>query len=102
MACAITAEGIAHDRVFFVGNVMIDTLFKHRQLACGLRLAGQWGLERGRYATLTLHRPSRGDVPRGKVPEKWDGKAADRIVEILVNLGSTCPDSENAHAVTVQ
>jgi UDP-N-acetylglucosamine 2-epimerase (non-hydrolysing) len=28
----------------------------------------------------------KGDVPRGKVPEKWDGRAAERIVGILTNL----------------
>ena len=27
-----------------------------------------------------------GDVPRGTVPEKWDGKAGDRIVNILAHL----------------
>ena len=57
----LRAEGIADDKVFFVGNVMIDTLLKHRELARGLGLAGRWGLERGRYATLTLHRPSNVD-----------------------------------------
>src|SRR6266699_1996734 len=54
----LRAEGIADDKVFFVGNVMIDTLLKHRALAGGLGLGARWGLERGRYATLTLHRPS--------------------------------------------
>ena len=36
-----------------------------------------------------LHRAFRvlkGDVPRGGVPEKWDGRAAERIVGILANL----------------
>lgn len=28
----------------------------------------------------------RGEVPRGQVPEKWDGKAAERIVGILAKL----------------
>jgi UDP-N-acetylglucosamine 2-epimerase (non-hydrolysing) len=57
----LQAEGICPDKVFFVGNVMIDTLFKHRELARGLGLTDRWGLERGRYATLTLHRPSNVD-----------------------------------------
>jgi UDP-N-acetylglucosamine 2-epimerase (non-hydrolysing) len=47
--------------VFFVGNVMIDTLLKHREFARKLDLIDRWGLERGRYATLTLHRPSNVD-----------------------------------------
>jgi UDP-N-acetylglucosamine 2-epimerase (non-hydrolysing) len=29
-----------------------------------------------------------GDVPRGRVPEKWDGRAADRIVEVLSRIDS--------------
>ena len=34
-----------------------------------------------------------GDVPRGKVPEKWDGQAGERIVQILASLDSSpyCP-----------
>ena len=57
----LRAEGISPEKVFFVGNVMIDTLLKHREMARGLGLADRWGLERGRYATLTLHRPSNVD-----------------------------------------
>jgi UDP-N-acetylglucosamine 2-epimerase (non-hydrolysing) len=57
----LRAEGISPDRIFFVGNVMIDTLLKHRELARGLGLAERWGLEPRRYATLTLHRPSNVD-----------------------------------------
>jgi UDP-N-acetylglucosamine 2-epimerase (non-hydrolysing) len=40
---------------------MIDTLLKHREMARGLGLADRLGLVRGRYATLTLHRPSNVD-----------------------------------------
>ena len=54
-------EGIHDDKVFFVGNVMIDTLMKHRKAAAKLDLAERLGLEPGKYATLTLHRPSNVD-----------------------------------------
>jgi len=57
----LQAEGVSPDKVFFVGNVMIDTLLKHRAMAGGLGLVDTLGLERGRYATLTLHRPSNVD-----------------------------------------
>ena len=57
----LQAEGVSPEKIFFVGNVMIDTLVKHRELARDLGLADRWGLERGRYATLTLHRPSNVD-----------------------------------------
>src|SRR5204863_8375362 len=36
-----------------------------------------------------LHRATavlKGEASPGKVPEKWDGKAAERIVQILANL----------------
>lgn len=54
-------EGIAESRIFFVGNVMIDTLLRCRKVAENLPLRKEWGLENGRYATLTLHRPSNVD-----------------------------------------
>ena len=54
-------EGIAEEKIHFVGNVMIDTLMKHRELASGLDLGERWGLSPGGYATLTLHRPSNVD-----------------------------------------
>ena len=57
----LQAEGVSPAKVFFVGNVMIDTLFKHREMARELGLVERWGLTRGRYATLTLHRPSNVD-----------------------------------------
>lgn len=54
-------EGISEDKIFFVGNVMIDTLLKHRELASRLTLRDELGLVPGGYATLTLHRPSNVD-----------------------------------------
>ena len=54
-------EGIAEERIHFVGNVMIDTLERHRAAAEELDLLRQLGLEKGRFATLTLHRPSNVD-----------------------------------------
>jgi UDP-N-acetylglucosamine 2-epimerase (non-hydrolysing) len=56
-------EGIPHERIFFVGNVMIDTLMKHRERAVGLRSPARFGLEPGQYTLLTLHRASNVDAP---------------------------------------
>ena len=56
-------EGVAPERIFFVGNVMIDTLLKHRAMAARLGLLDQYALKSGGYATLTLHRPSNVDDP---------------------------------------
>ena len=60
-------EGIAGDKVHFVGNVMIDTLVAHRERARALDVAGRLGLERGHYGLMTLHRPS--NVDRAEVFE---------------------------------
>jgi len=54
-------EGIDPKKIFFVGNVMIDTLLKHRDMASQLELRDNMGLKPGGYATLTLHRPSNVD-----------------------------------------
>jgi len=29
-----------------------------------------------------------GNVPTGRIPEKWDGKAAERIVDVLLQTGA--------------
>jgi len=54
-------EGVAPEKIHFVGNVMIDSLLKHREMAEGLSLLDELGLARGGYATMTLHRPSNVD-----------------------------------------
>ncbi len=56
-------EGIADERIHFVGNVMIDTLERHLPRARELDSPGAAGLERDGYALLTLHRPANVDDP---------------------------------------
>jgi len=56
-------EGIPPEKIFLVGNVMIDTLFKHRARAEALDMPAQFNLKSGQYALLTLHRPSNVDEP---------------------------------------
>lgn len=57
----LRAEGIPEERVAFVGNVMIDTLFHQLERARALELPARWGLEGGRYVVATVHRPSNVD-----------------------------------------
>ena len=59
----LAAEGIAPGKVHFVGNVMIDTLLKHRELAARLGIVEKFGLREKGYAAVTLHRPSNVDHP---------------------------------------
>ena len=63
-------EGIAQDKIHFVGNVMIDTLLKHKQKAQRSDILERLGFidtstDNGQritsYCVLTLHRPSNVD-----------------------------------------
>ena len=56
-------EGIDESRIFFVGNVMIDTLLNNRAKAEASTILGDLRLEPDRYVVLTLHRPSNVDDP---------------------------------------
>jgi len=58
----LLAEGIPRWRIHFVGNVMIDTLLRHRQRALGRSVLAELGLAPGDYALCTLHRPSNVDT----------------------------------------
>lgn len=56
-------EGVPAERVFLVGNVMIDTLLKNRAKADQSTILTDLGIAPGSYAVLTLHRPSNVDDP---------------------------------------
>jgi UDP-N-acetylglucosamine 2-epimerase (non-hydrolysing) len=56
-------EGIEPDRVRFVGNVMIDAVFGQLSRARESDLHSRLGLQHGRYAAVTVHRPSNVDEP---------------------------------------
>jgi len=56
-------SGVGNERIFFVGNTMIDTLFYSRPR---FRRPAVWdaqGLEEKKYIMLTLHRPNNVDDP---------------------------------------
>jgi len=56
-------EGVAREKIFLVGNVMIDTLLNNKAKADGSTILADLGLQEGDYAVLTLHRPSNVDDP---------------------------------------
>ena len=65
-AANLHAEGIADERIVFVGNVMIDTLLANLSAAvpAGITLAGlpiEQAALAGGYGVVTLHRPSNVD-----------------------------------------
>lgn len=54
-------EGITDDKIFFVGNVMVDSLLANLERARQSGILDRLGVENGRYALLTLHRPGNVD-----------------------------------------
>jgi UDP-N-acetylglucosamine 2-epimerase (non-hydrolysing) len=76
----LRAEGIAEERMKFVGNTMIDTLValegRFREAGSAARL----GVEPGAYALVTLHRPA-----------LVDGELLAETVERLVALAAEMP-----------
>ena len=74
-------EGIAKDKIHFVGNVMIDTLMKHRAMAKQLKLLDKLALKPRGFATLTLHRPSNVD----------DQKIFKGVLEALLEIAQKLP-----------
>ncbi|MBA4318811.1 MAG: UDP-N-acetylglucosamine 2-epimerase (non-hydrolyzing), partial [Flavobacterium sp.] len=53
--------GIEDERIFFVGNTMIDTLLKQMPFFFAPPIWEQAGLEQKKYFVVTLHRPSNVD-----------------------------------------
>jgi UDP-N-acetylglucosamine 2-epimerase (non-hydrolysing) len=59
----LRAEGIAEERMHFVGNTMIDTLAALEGRFRGAGAAGRLGVEPGSFLLVTLHRPALVDGP---------------------------------------
>ena len=54
-------SGVENDRIFFVGNTMIDTLLKHQPRFRKPKVWDEAGLQKEHYIVMTLHRPSNVD-----------------------------------------
>ena len=76
----LRAEGIPPERIRMVGNIMIDSLYKHLERSRDSRIKDQLGIAEKSYALLTLHRPANVDDPAvfGRILE-----ALERISEQL-------------------
>jgi len=62
-------EGIPSEKIFLVGNVMIDCLLRHLELAAKSPILDRLGVRQNGsgcrpYGVLTLHRPSNVDDPK--------------------------------------
>ncbi|HUP23665.1 MAG TPA: UDP-N-acetylglucosamine 2-epimerase (non-hydrolyzing) [Thermoanaerobaculia bacterium] len=56
-------EGVAEERIFFVGNCMVDTLLEHIEHALAQEPWSERQLDPGGYLLATLHRPANVDDP---------------------------------------
>lgn len=54
-------EGIDQEKIFFTGNVMIDSLLKHRERAEQSQILDELEARPQHYGLVTLHRPSNVD-----------------------------------------
>ena len=55
-------EGVPKEKIFFVGNIMIDSLRRYQAKAKKINAYKKYGLVKSNYALLTLHRPSNVDA----------------------------------------
>lgn len=83
---ALQREGVAQEKIHFVGNVMIDSLLKHRDKALARPTLRELDLSTpdGRpkpYAVVTLHRPGNVDDPH----------VLREIGEAIASLGREMP-----------
>ena len=76
----LRCEGVADEKIFFVGNLMIDALVRFREKAAETRILDELGVASGEYVLMTMHRPSNVDHEAGlrKLLEIIEGIAADR------------------------
>jgi UDP-N-acetylglucosamine 2-epimerase (non-hydrolysing) len=86
----LAAEGIAPERIHFVGNTMIDSLETHLPRALASTAVADLGLTPGEYAVVTLHRPSNVD----------DETGLERLVQVLMEVGKRLPVVFPVHART--
>jgi len=55
-------EGIPDEKIFLVGDVMIDTLQKQKAKAAKTPILAELGVQKGVYLLMTLHRPHNVDI----------------------------------------
>jgi len=85
-------EGVAPDKVFFVGNLMIDSLVRALKIARPSSLRLELGLRAKPYAVLTLHRPSNVD----------HGDELKRTLEAIAEIAERLPVVFPAHPRTAR
>jgi UDP-N-acetylglucosamine 2-epimerase (non-hydrolysing) len=77
----LNAMQVASDRIHFVGNTMIDSLYQNLDRLIQPSFWVQHGLKNNQYFLLTLHRPSNVDLP----------SKLSSILEAIMNATSSYP-----------
>ncbi|MEW6246139.1 MAG: UDP-N-acetylglucosamine 2-epimerase (non-hydrolyzing) [Nitrospirota bacterium] len=77
----LLAEGVDKNKIFLVGNVMIDSLEASRRLWSRSDIRAQLRLTARDYGVVTLHRPSNVDHP----------ETLRRILDALKKIGQSLP-----------
>lgn len=74
-------EGVAPEKIRFVGNVMIDSLYRNLERARDSQVLDRLSLERGKFCVMTLHRPSNVD----------DKQTLSGILDAIEAIGERLP-----------
>jgi UDP-N-acetylglucosamine 2-epimerase (non-hydrolysing) len=79
-------EGTDKRRIFFVGNVMIDTLLRYKDRAKASKIMARLNIENQRFALLTLHRPENVDNKNSFLRIIKALKVVSRSIKIIYSL----------------
>ncbi|MEW6201953.1 MAG: UDP-N-acetylglucosamine 2-epimerase, partial [bacterium] len=88
----LRTEGVPMEKIFMVGDVMIDTLIENLKRIRSGRIQHPLKNPRGDYAVLTLHRPVNVDVK----------KTLSEIIDALLEISRNIPILFPAHPRTVK
>ncbi len=73
----LAKENVPDEKVFFVGNVMIDSLCSYQEKAVKMELLEKLGLTKKEYILMTMHRPANVDQ-------------ADKIRTVVEMIAGVC------------
>jgi len=59
----LKSEGIQQEKIYFVGNVMIDSLINYLQKTNPVKTLDKYKVEKNNFVLVTMHRPSNVDSP---------------------------------------
>lgn len=83
-------EGVPIEKIFFAGNIMIDSLISNLERADSSGILKELSLEPKQYATITLHRPSNVD----------DRAVLSGLLGVIAEVGTKMPVAFPCHPRT--